>query len=243
MSLSRYKFFLLAALIVIVAVACSTKPRYYIKVEVLGAETSCQNLDIDFTSYDYSTVLDSLEQANQPGPRPDSTVLLELLDEYQHALAGKTMVSDSVNAMRDDLEKMKNTSIEYRKFYPIFQDLQKREQSTSEEVHQMHQRYLEIKNEYQQQLNIWREKAFAGFQDFKAEIPPEKQTKTESLDQDCQIKKLELPYGQWWLHAELRRPGTINEKLVWHVEMPTTGGDSVAVILDESNAEVIRELL
>ncbi|MCE5272427.1 hypothetical protein LLH00_14205 [bacterium] len=242
MSLARLKLFLLTALTVAAVGACSTKPRFYIKVEVLGAETSCQNMDIDFTSYDYNGVLDSLTKLNNPGPRPDSSDLMVLLDEYQKQLASKTAMSDSVNSLRDDLEKMNNTSIEYRKLFPIFQDLQKREQQASEDVHQVHQKYLEIKGAYQEKVNAWREKAFTGFTDFKNNIQPELQTKTETTDQNCTISKLDLPFGRWWLNAELRRPGTINEKLVWNIQLPTKG-DSVLIILDESNADVIRELL
>lgn len=243
MPLSRFKLIPLAALIVLTLIACSTRPTYFIKIELLGGETSCQNLDIDFTSYNYPFILDSLVRVNEPGPRPDSTQLLSLLDEYQTALVRKTYVSDSVNTMRDALEEMNNTSIEYRRLYPIFMDLEKRERQVSESMHQVHHRYLEIKSEYQQRLNQWNEKAYSGFQDFRASIPQERQTKTETTDQDCMIKNLRLPYGQWWLHAEMRRPGTINEKLVWSIHLSNAEGDSVMVILDESNAEVVRELL
>ncbi len=242
MSLARFKLLFIAALAVAALSACSTKPKFYIQIQVLGAETSCQNMEIDFTAYDYQGVLDSLTQVNNPGPRPDSSDLLVLLDQYQKMLITKTAMSDSVNFIRDDLEKLQNTSIEYRKLFPIFQDLQKREQSSSDEVHAVHNKYLEVKGAYQEKLNAWREKAFTGFSEFKAAIPPEQQTKTEVTDQNCAINKLDLPYGQWWLNAELRRPGTINEKLVWNIQLPTEG-DSVMILLDESNADIIRELL
>jgi len=56
------------------------------------------------------------------------------------------------------------------------------------------------------------------------------------------VKKLGLPYTRWWLHCEERKPGSANEKLIWDLEMPV-GADSLMIILDESSAKVVKELL
>jgi len=237
----RSRFFLLAALSFLL-LGCSTRPTYYIKLQLPGEDVSCQGVEIEFLSYDYEAVLDSLVRLNNPGPRPDSTELLALLETYQQALERRTRMSDSVNALREELEQLDNKTIAYRKKYPIFVKLEKKEKQLSDELHNIHQRYLETKSVYESKLQDWKKSAYKGFREFKEAIPPERQTKVETTDENCMVKKLVLPFGEWWLHAEVRKPGTTNEKLIWDFKLPTEG-DSLMIILDENNANVIRELL
>jgi hypothetical protein len=242
MHLGKIRFIALAVMIVTL-VACSVKPTYYIKIEVPGAEGNCRGVNVDFTAYDYSQVMDSLIKVNTPGPRPDSSELIGVVAEYKGSLALKTALSDSVNTMRDDLEKLKNTSIEYRKLLPVFQSLEKVEQQKTQELQTIHQKYIDVKGAYDSRVQAWGAVAFKGFSDFKAGIRPDYQTKSELTDQNCMIKKLNLPYGQWWLHTELRRPGTVNEKFIWNIKLPLSGGDSLMILLDDKNAQLVNELL
>jgi len=235
------RVFLLPALILILA-GCSTRPTYYIQLQLPGEDVNCQGVDIEFLSYDYPFILDSLRKINNPGPRPDSTELMALLDTYQEILEQSARMADSCDLMREELEKLDNKSIQYRRKYPVYQRLEKQMKSMMDERQAVHQKYLEIKNSYDLKVQDWSKSAYKGFGDFKSKIPPELQTKIETTDQDCMVKKLVLPFGAWWLHAEARKPGTTNEKLVWNMKLPTDA-DSVMIILDESNAQTIRELL
>jgi hypothetical protein len=235
------RFFVLPALILILA-GCSTRPTYYIQLQLPGENVACQGVEIEFLSYDYPLVLDSLRKINNPGPRPDSTELMALLNIYQEILERSARMADSCDLLREDLEKLDNKSIQYRKKYPVYQRLEKQVKSMLDERHAIHQNYLQLKSSYDLKVQDWSRSAYKGFSDFKSEIPPERQTKIETTDQDCMVKKLVLPFGMWWLHAEARKPGTTNEKLIWNMQLPTDA-DSVMIILDESSAQNVRELL
>ena len=241
MRFGHSRFFVLPALILILA-GCSTRPTYYIELKLPGENAACQGVDIEFLSYDYPFILDSLVKINNPGPRPDSTELMALLDTYQGILEQSARMADSCDLLREELEKLDSKSIQYRKKYPVYQKLEKQMNGMLEERHSIHQKYLEIKNSYDLKVQDWGRSAYKGFTEFKEQIPPELQTKSEVTDRECMVKKLVLPFGTWWLHAEVRKPGTTNEKLLWNMKLPTDA-DSVMIILDESNAENIRELL
>lgn len=241
MHFGHSRFFVLPALILLLA-SCSTRPTYYVNLQLVGENVTCQGVEIEFLSYDYPSVLDSLRKFNNPGPRPDSTELMALLNTYQGVLERSARMADSCDFLRDDLEKLNNKSVEYRKKYPIYQRLEKQVKGMLDKRHTIHQNYLDVKGSYDLKLQDWSRSAYKGFSDFKEKILPERQTKIEITDRDCMIKKLVLPFGEWWLHADARKPGTTNEKLIWNMKLPTDA-DSVMIILDESNAENIRELL
>ncbi|HUU29321.1 MAG TPA: hypothetical protein VM123_16080 [archaeon] len=242
MLLGRSKYYIFAAVLFLIT-GCSTRTTYYIQLQLFGIEVPCQGVEIDFSSYDYYAILDSLVLVNNPGPRPDSTEIMAILETYQSALQHRTIMADSVDTLREELEKLDNKSIEYRKKYPIFIKIEKDFKALSDELHDIHSQYLETKSVYDLKLKDWQALAYKGFTAFKEKIPPELQTKVETTDQDCMVKKLVLPYGKWWLHTEVRRPGTTNEKLLWSFELPSSDTDSTMIILDEGNAKIIRELL
>ncbi|MEA1996691.1 MAG: hypothetical protein U9N45_03595 [Gemmatimonadota bacterium] len=240
--MERLKFLVMLTALVVFA-GCSTKTTYYIELKLDGEDVSCSGIDIDFLSYNYYAVLDSLEKLNNPGPRPDSTELLAVIAAYQGALQQSTRISDEVNAMREALEGMNNKSIQYRKTYPKFMKLEKQLKQVSQQQQETHQKYLEARSVYESKLSDWKQSAYKGFSDFKESIPKERQTIVETTGSDCMVKNLDLPYGQWWLFTEVRRPGTTNELLRWSFEMPAGKTDSTAIILEESNAQIIKELL
>ena len=237
----RSKMFILSATVFLL-LGCSTRPTYYIKLQLQGNEVPCQGVQIEFSSYNYMVVLDSLTKQNNPGARPDSTELMELVATYQTILEKSARMADAVDTLRDALEKLDSKSVDYRKKYPLFQRLDKELQERMAERQQIHERYLEAKGSYDMKLKDWQGSAFKGFGDFKSKIIPEFQTKVEVTDKDCMVKKLGLPYTRWWLHCEERKPGSANEKLIWDLEMPV-GADSLMIILDESSAKVVKELL
>lgn len=221
---------------------CSNRPTYYLKLQLQGADAVCQGVQIAFSSYNYVEVLDSLTKMNNPGPRPDSTELMALVATYQTILEKSARMADAVDTLRDALEKLDSKTVDYRKKYPLFQRLEKELQERMVERQQIHEQYLEAKGSYDIKLKDWQTSAYKGFSDFKSSIIPEFQTKVELTDQDCMVKKLDLPYTRWWLHCETRKPGSANEKLIWEMEMPV-GADSLMIILDESNAKVSKEML
>ncbi|MFH1070577.1 MAG: hypothetical protein V1794_13250 [Candidatus Glassbacteria bacterium] len=237
--LSRY---LIVPLSMLVLFGCTTRPTFFIELQLPFSDTPCQGTQIEFLSYNYPAVLDSLVQVNKPGPRPDSTDLMALLATYQEVLDRSARVADSVDRMRDELEKMDNRSVDYRKKYPVFQAVDKQMQGMLDRRHQVHEQYLQVKSVYDMKLQQWSESAYKGFGDFKTTITPELQTKVETTDQDCMVKKLQLPFGRWWLHAEARRPGSTNEMLIWDIALPTAG-DSIMITLNEENANIRSEPL
>ncbi|MBN2289804.1 MAG: hypothetical protein JXQ83_10770 [Candidatus Glassbacteria bacterium] len=237
MNSGRLTYVIVFATILCLA-GCSTKPSYYVELTLPG-DLSCSGIEIMLLSYDYDGVLDSLAQINNPGPRPDSTELMTLLDEYRNALTRQTRYADSVSSLHERLEKMDVKSIEYKKLYPLFQALEKALQKVSAEQKSTYERYMSTRASYNTMLNEWRQSAYQGFDEFKENIPPERKTKIETTGNDCMVKKLNLPLGDWWLHSEITIPGT-NQKLVWDMMLPATGPDSLHILLDESNAE--REL-
>ena len=238
----RFSKYLIISLAVLSLVGCSTKPTFYIELQLPGQDVSCQAVDIEFLSYNYPSVLDSLVKINKPGSRPDSTELMVLLANYQDVLDKSARMADSVDRMREALEKMDHRSVTYRKQYPLFQRIEKQMTSMLEGRHQVHQQYIAVKSAYGLEMRQWRGSAYKGFGDFKTAISPELQTKVETTDRDCMVRNLQLPYGHWWLHAEARKPGTTNELLVWDIELPADG-DSVNITLSEDNARIQRELL
>ncbi len=240
MDFSRAKFSVLAACLVLL-VGCSTRSVYFIELQV-GDGSDCSKAPVEFLSYNYPAVLDSLVGINRPGARPDSTELMTLLVSYQQILDRSARMADSVDTMREELENMSNKSVEYRKKYPIFQKLEAGMQGMLDKRHETHQNYLELKNKYEARVDDWKSRAYRGFGEFKTAISPELATKEEFTGDDCQINNLTLPYGNWWLHCEMRRPGTTNEMLIWNMAMPTDQ-DSVHIILNEGNAKISRELL
>jgi hypothetical protein len=240
MEFSRSKFSVLAICVLLV-VGCSTRSTYYIELQ-LADKAACQNVDVEFLSYDYPAVLDSLVQLNNPGPLPDSSDLMVLLEEYQAILDRSARMADSVDTMREQLENMSNKSVEYRKMYTVFQKLESGMQGMLDERHEVHQRYLDLKSQYESKVNQWKSSAYKGFGEFKEAIPPELATKVEVTDASGQINNLTLPFGNWWLHCEVRRPGTTSDLLIWDMPMPT-GQDSVKIILSEDNAQIRHELL
>jgi hypothetical protein len=240
MDFSRAKFSVLVVCLVLL-VSCSTRSVYYIELQV-GDSSDCTNVEVEFLSYDYPAVLDSLVQLNKPGQRPDSTELMTLLSSYQQILDRSARMADSVDTMRDELENMSNKSVEYRKKYPIFQKLEAGMQGMLDQRHETHQSYLELKNKYEAKVNEWKGRAYRGFGEFKETISPELGTKIEVTGEDSRVNNLTLPYGNWFLHCEVRRPGTTNEMLVWNMALPTDQ-DSVHIILNEGNAKISRELL
>ncbi|MBW7996304.1 MAG: hypothetical protein FVQ81_07005 [Candidatus Glassbacteria bacterium] len=240
MDFSRAKFSVLAACLILI-VGCSARSTYYIELQ-LSDQNASQNVDVEFLSYDYPAVLDSLVQMNKPGPRPDSSELLALLSTYQQILERSARMADSVDVMRDELENMSNKSVAYRKKYPIFQKLESGMQDMLDERHEVHQRYLDLKGQYEAKLNDWKGRAYKGFGEFKEAISPELATKIEVTDKNSRINNLILPFGIWWLHCEVRRPGTTNESLIWDMPLPTDQ-DSVQLNLNEDNARIQQELL
>ncbi len=240
MDFSRAKFSMLAACLIML-VGCSARSTYFIEMQV-GDGSDSQNVEVEFLSYDYPAVLDSLVELNKPGARPDSSELMALLASYQQILDRSARMADSVDTMREQLENMSNKSVEYRKKYPIFQKLEGGMKEMLDKRHEVHQNYLDLKNQYEAKVNQWKSQAYKGFGEFKEEISPELGTKVEITGADCLVKNLVLPFGSWWLHCELRRPGTTNEKLIWDMALPTDQ-DSVHIILNESNARVYRELI
>ena len=174
MDFSRSKFAVLA-LCTVLLVGCSTRSTYYIELK-LADKSACQNVDVQFLSYDYGAVLDSLVNLNKPGPRPDSTALMDLIANYQQILDRSARMADSVDAMRDMLEKMSNKSVEYRKLYPVFQKLDSSMKDMLDKRHDVHEQYLELKSQYQVKLNEWKSQAYKGFGDYKDAISPDLST-------------------------------------------------------------------
>ncbi len=239
MDFSRAKFSVFAACLVLL-VSCSTRSTYYIELQV-GDGSECKNVEVEFLSYDYPAVLDSLVALNKPGPRPDSTELMALRSSYQQVLDRSARMADSVDTMREELENMSNKSVEYRKKYPIFQKLEGGMKGMLNERHEVHQNYMDLKNQYEAKVNRWKGSAYKGFGEFKEAISPELATKVEVTDENCRVDNLTLPYGNWWLHCELRRPGTTDEMLIWDMALPTDQ-DSVQITLNEGNARIRRDL-
>ena len=239
MDFGRAKRFVFAASLILL-VGCSTRSTYYIELQV-GENSDGKNVEVEFLSYNYPAVLDSLIGINKPGPRPDSTELMTLLTSYQQVLDRSARMADSVDTMREELENMSNKSVEYRKKYPIFQKLEGGMQAMLDKRQEVHQKYLEIKSNYESKVNGWKRDAYSGFGEFKENISPELATKIEITGGDSRINNLILPYGNWWLHCETRRPGTTNEMLIWDMALPTDQ-DSVHIILNEGNARIRREL-
>ena len=241
MCAGRSKLFIVSATLILL-LGCSTRPTYYVKLQLQGNDVPCQGVQIEFSSYNYAVVLDSLTKQNNPGPRPDSTELMALVTTYQTILEKSARMADAVDTLRDALEKLDSKSVDYRKKYPLFQRFDKELQDQMAERQKIHAQYLETKASYDMKLKDWQSSAFKGFSDFKSKIIPEFQAKVELTGQDCMVKKLDLPYARWWLHCETRKPGSANENLIWDMEMPV-GADSLMIILDESNAKVVKELL
>ena len=239
----KYLSFLSLAVVIFFSIGCSTRTKYYIKLQLEGNEASCGGVEIIFSSYDYNAVLDSLAKFNNPGPRPDSTELMAIVAKYQIALGKQTMIADSVNNLREDLENLDINSSEYRKRYPLFFQAEKEEKILTDEQQKIYQQYLEVKNRYQVKVNEWEKTAYKGFSDFKDKIPSDLKTKIETTDKHCLVRKLVLPYGRWWLYAETRRPGKTTEKLIWSFEIPLGETDSTMIILSEENAKTMREML
>jgi len=232
------KKFLVPTVLLLALTGCATKPTYYIELKLSQPGLACNGVEINFLSYDYSRVLDSLAQFNNPGPKPDDTELVALLEEYRAALARQTKLADSVSTLREKLEKMDVKSIQYKKMYPIFQALEKAAKKASDEQNSVHERLNTVRTSYKVMLKDWEQVAYKGFDDFKEKMLenfPTRKTKTETTDSDCMVKKLSLPLGDWWLYTEVKIPGT-NEKLVWDMQLPSTGPDSLHILLEENNA-------
>ena len=239
---SGLKKYLVLSTLILALTGCSTRPTYYIELKLPGEDAICKGVEIAFLSYDYGRVLDSLARFNNPGPRPDSTELMALLDEYRTALARQTRYADSVSTLREKLEKMDVKAIQYKRLYPIFAALEKAAKRASEQQNSVHERLNGVRTSYKVMLKDWEQAAYKGFDQFKEEIVenfPERKTKVETTDSDCMVKKLSLPYGDWWLYTEATIPGT-NEKLTWDRQLPATGPDSLYILLDEGNA--VREI-
>ena len=235
LGLKRYLVF---STLILALTGCSAKPTYYIELRLSDENIACNGLEIELLSYDYGTVLDSLARINNPGPRPDNSELMALLQQYRIALARQTQYADTVSALHETLEKMDNKSIAYRKLYPVFQALEKKLKQVSEEQKSVYERYMNAKASYDTMLKDWEKVAYKGFDEFKEKIFenfPTRKTKIETTDSDCMVKKLKLPLGDWWLYTEVTIPGT-NEKQVWNMQLPSSGPDSLYILLDESNA-------
>ena len=193
-------YLMLSALILILA-GCSTKPTYYIELKLPEGDLSCNGVEIHFLSYDYSRVLDSLAQINNPGPKPDNTELMALHEEYKEALALQTRYADTVNALQEKLEKMDNKSIDYRKLYPVFQAFEKRRKNASEDQKSAYEKYLNSKTAHNAMLKDWEQVAYKGFSEFKEKMFedfPTRKTKIEITDSDCMVKQLKLPFQNGW---------------------------------------------
>ena len=239
MGFGRAKFSVIAACLVLL-MGCSTRSTYYIELQV-GDGSQGKNVEVELLSYNYPSVLDSLVGMNKPGPRPDSTELMAVLTSYQQVLDRSARMADSVDTMREELENMSNKSVEYRKKYPIFQKLEGGMKAMQDKRHEVHQNYMDLKTRYEAKINDWKGRAYRGFGEFKEAISPELATKVEVTGEDSRVNNLTLPYGNWWLHCEMRRPGTTNEMLIWDMALPTDQ-DSVHIILNEDNARIHREL-
>ena len=242
---SGLKKYLVFSTLILALTGCSTKPTYYIEIKLPGEDMLCNGVEISFLSYDYGSVLDSLARLNNPGPRPDSTELMVLLEDYRTALSRQTRYADTVSALHETLEKMNNKSINYRKLYPVFQALEKKLKQVSDEQKSVYERYMSAQLTYETMRKDWEKVAFKGFDEFKEknfENFPSRKTKIETTDSDCMVKKLTLPLGDWWLYTEVTIPGT-NEKLIWDMQLPSSGPDSLYILLDESNATMTMFLL
>ena len=232
------KKFLVSTVLLLALTGCSAKPTYHIELKLSQPGLACNGVDMDFLSYDYNRVLDSLALLNNPGPKTDETELKSLLDDYRAALARQTRFADSVSSLREKLEKMDVKSIQYKKVYPIFQAMEKAAKKASDEQNSVHERLSTARTSYRVMLKDWEKVAYKGFDAYKEKMLenfPSRKTKTETTDSDCMVKKLSLPLGDWWLYAEVKLPGT-NEKLVWDMQLPSTGPDSLYILLDENNA-------
>ena len=229
------KKYLVFSTLILALTGCSAKPTYYIELGLSDENIACNGLEIELLSYDYDTILDSLVRISNPGPRPDSTELMALLDDYRTALARQTQYADTVSALHETLEKMDIKSIQYKKLYPVFQALEKKLKQVSEEQKSVYERYMNAQLTYKTMLKDWEKVAYKGFDEFKENILPERKTKIETTDNGCMVNKLKLPLGDWWLYTEVTIPGT-NEKLVWDMQLPSSGPDSLYILLDESNA-------
>jgi hypothetical protein len=232
---SGLKTLIALSTLVFALAGCSTKPTYYIELKLPGEDLSCSGVEIEFLSYDYQGVLDSLVQLNNPGSQPDTAELMILLEEYRSALARQTRNADSVSTLHEKLEKMDVKSIQYKRLYPVFQALENAQKKIATEQKDVYERYMNAKAAYNTMMKNWRQAAYKGFNEFKENIPPERKTIIETTDNDCMVKNPQLALGDWWMYTEVTIPGT-NEKLVWEMMLPATGPDSMHILLDESSA-------
>ncbi|MEA2062928.1 MAG: hypothetical protein U9P14_04455 [Gemmatimonadota bacterium] len=214
-------------------------PTYFLQLKPSNPEIAVNNVDISFTSYDYHAVLDSLARINNPGPKPDDIEVKTLLSEYRQALSLQTRYADSVSTLNEILAEMDIKSIRYKKLHPIYLKLERALVAASRKQKAVYEKYAVARGTYTTAVREWERKAYEGFKQFKEDLEENSQnrkTNYETTDSDGMVNKVRLsPLYTWFLYTEVSVPGT-NEKLIWEMELPKEGPDSLIIILDDNNA-------
>lgn len=212
------------------------------------------DMEVEALPFDRDQVFDSLEAAF-PEPEPEIPEdLLTLQDsirvaqeEWRALEAEWSALRDRLQGINEEMEPLARGEAAYVALYREFQDVEERLNAVDRQRQQAFERFTDLQGGFiaradsmNMVIQSWADEAFADAGDVFI-------TKLEETGRDIVVDttdaqgaaQLELPPGQWWVHARHELPF---QELYWNVPITVEGGDPMPLILNRENAQIRPKL-
>lgn len=218
-----------------------------------GERMALSDMPVRLLPYDRDAIFDSLEAAY---PVPEPSIPQEVIDAQQQVQEAQTAwraaeerwgtVRDSMRILSEQLQQMEGQGLrgtaQYRNSFDRFSTLEAQEQQLNRQQTAAFQRFNELQQQtlatrdsIRVQRELWADEAFADFNQIVMQKLRESGLEELADTTNAQgIADFRVPAGRWWVYARWTLP---YDELYWNIPTEVTG-DSVAVQIDRSNADV-----
>jgi hypothetical protein len=243
--MKRYLLAAFCLIIVVLVIGCSkeTRVNLSVKIEKEGEMVPISNVKFEILPYDISKLREGLVTINKPGDMPPKDSMLAVRSKYEQVLLEYENTLDVLENTERDLKQIKDTrSSAYRS---AFNKHEKAKQVNDEkfiERNSIEEEYLAAREAYETQLEEWKTRAYAGFEDTLRVI-----RETRKITDDYIIKtdkegkgSIVVPGGDWWVTGRVRNPNKKYTFYFWNLQIEANGG-TYPVDLDSNQAQVVEE--
>ncbi|MCY3700100.1 MAG: hypothetical protein OXH46_10805 [Gemmatimonadetes bacterium] len=222
-----------------------------ITVQVTADEAAAEpvnDLEVQFIPFDRDSLFAVIVgQAATPEPAiPEdleeaSRTEQEYRDRWSTAESSWNNVRDSMRSITTQLDNLDDRSVEYRRLFDQFGDLEDREQALNRQRQAAFDEFSELQQANQQRvdsicivIDSWEEAAFAGYGDMEDDLLMAlgQQVMADTTDADG-VAWASASGGPWWIHA---RVSTAAGELYWNVMVDEASGDTLRLV--PGNAEL-----
>lgn len=199
--------------------------------------------------FDIDSLYTALEEKNQPGPRPDSTQLEMLYQEFTGSDSALIAAESTLVSRQRELEGISDrASPAYRQAFEAFQQAERQRTELSAARDSAEVAYSPARDAYQRARGTWESSAWDGFEAIQEQRYAEVEAPTDTAGNEVPFQQrtgpdgtftVMLEPGRWWVAGRAPVPGSVRTVYRWN-EGFTVADEPVTVELTGDDAIVLN---